>query len=102
MQVSPRRRTIDADVRITVGVSRRVQHLSLLQADGEKGAIVSKQNFCNEFLDGFCVCEEMPKIEETAICLQMDVDAASGSMMDPCWTLLEMGKLPDRDPLCFT
>ena len=76
---------MDADVRRTVCFLWRgwVQHRSLLQADGEKGAIVSKQNFCNEFLDGFCVCEEMPKIEETAICLQMDVDAIWQVLFSP-------------------
>ena len=75
-----------------------VQHLSLLQADGEakvlgcigevvddvlwgflcvgeKGTVVSKEQLSDEFLDGFCVCEEMPKVEETAVCLEMDVDA---------------------------
>ena len=25
-----------------------------------------------------------------------------GARTHPCLTLLEMGKLPDRDPLCFT
>ena len=25
-----------------------------------------------------------------------------GARTYPCLTLLEMGKLPDRDPLCFT
>ena len=88
---------------------------------GEKGAVVSKQQFSDEFLDGFRACEETPKVEETAVCSETDVDAvwqvlffASRSMMlkkmennvgtrtHPRLTLLEMGKLPDRDPLRFT
>ena len=40
---------------------------------GEKGAVISKQQLSDEFLD-----------------------------VHPCLTLLEMAKLPDRDPLCFT
>ena len=63
----------------------------------------------------------MPKIKETAVCSEADVDAvwqvlffASRSMMlkkmennvearmQPCLTPLEMGKLPDRDLLHFT
>ena len=28
-----------------------------------------------EFLYGFCACEEMPKVEETAVCWETDVDA---------------------------
>ena len=65
-------------------------------------------------------CEMTLKGEETAVCSETDVDAsgrsssASWSMMlkkmennvgartHPCLTPLEMGKLPDRDPLCFT
>ena len=42
---------------------------------GEKGIVVSKQQLSDELLDGFCACEEMTKVEETAICLEMDVDA---------------------------
>ena len=121
-----------------------VQHRSLLQADGEakvlgcireavddvlqgflhvgeKDTVISKQQLSDEFLDGFHVFREMPKIKETAVCSEADVDAvwqvlffASWSMMlkkmenivearmQPCLTPLEMGKLPDRDPLCFT
>ena len=65
-----------------------VQHLSLLQADGEadvlccirgdvgeKGAVVSKQQLSDKFLDGFRACEETPKVEETAVCSKTDVDA---------------------------
>ena len=62
---------------------------------------------------------ETPKVEETAVCSETDVDEsgrfsfASRSMMvkkmennvgartQPCLTPLQMGKLPDRDPLCF-
>ena len=86
----------------------------------EKGAVVSKQQLSDEVLDGFRACEETPKVEETAFCSETDVDAvwqvlfASRSMMQkkmennvgaitqPCSTPLEMGKLPDRDPLSFT
>ena len=44
---------------------------------GKKGTVVSKQQLSDEFLDGFhaCNCKEMPKVEETAVCLEMDVDA---------------------------
>ena len=42
---------------------------------GEKGAVVSKQQLTDEFLDGFRACEETPKVEETAICSETDVDA---------------------------
>ena len=42
---------------------------------GEKGAVVSKQQLSDEFLDGFRVCEETPKVEETAVCSETDVDA---------------------------
>ena len=35
---------------------------------GEKGAVVSKQQLSDEFLDGFRACEETPKVEETAVC----------------------------------
>ena len=87
---------------------------------GEKGAVVSKLQLSDEFLDGFRACEETPEVEETAVCSETNVDAvlqssfASRSMMlrkmennvgartHPCLTPLETGKLPDRDPLCFT
>ena len=75
-----------------------IQHLSLLQADGEaevlgcireavddvlygslrvdeKGAVVSKQQLSDEFLDGFRACEETPKVGVTAVCSETDVDA---------------------------
>ena len=42
---------------------------------GEKGTVISKQQLSDEFLDDFHECEEMPKVEETAVCLEMDVDA---------------------------
>ena len=42
---------------------------------GEKGAVVSKQQLSDEFLDGFRPCEETPKVEETAVCSETDVDA---------------------------
>ena len=54
---------------------------------GEKGAVVSKQQLSDEFLSGFRACEETPKVEETAVCSETDVDAvwqssfASRSMM---------------------
>ena len=41
---------------------------------GEKGAVVSKQQLSDEFLDGFRACEETPQVEETAVCSEMDVD----------------------------
>ena len=42
---------------------------------GEKGVVVSKQQLSDEFLNDFHACEEMPMVEETAICSEMDVDA---------------------------
>ena len=42
---------------------------------GEKGAVVSKQQLSNEFLDDFRASEETSKVEETAVCLETDVDA---------------------------
>ena len=42
---------------------------------GEKGAVVCKQQLSDEFLNDFHACEEMPMVEETAICSEMDVDA---------------------------
>ena len=41
----------------------------------EKGSVVSKQQFSDEFLDAFCACEETPKVEETVVCSETDVDA---------------------------
>ena len=75
-----------------------VQNLSLLQADGEaevfgcirevvdsvlqgflcvdeNGTVVSKQQLSDEFLNGFCACDETPNVEQTAICSEMDVNA---------------------------
>ena len=42
---------------------------------GEKGAVVSKQDLSDEFLDGFLACEETTKLEETAVCSKKDLDA---------------------------
>ena len=42
---------------------------------GKKGAVVSKQKLSDEFLNGFHTCEEMSKVEETAVCSETDVDA---------------------------
>ena len=42
---------------------------------GQKGALVSKQQLSDEFLDGFRACEETPKVEETAVCSETDVYA---------------------------
>ena len=42
---------------------------------GEKSAVVSKQQLSYEFLDGFRVCAETPKVQETAVCSETDVDA---------------------------
>ena len=42
---------------------------------GEKGAVVSKQQLSDEFLYGYRVCEKTPKVEETAVCSETDVDA---------------------------
>ena len=35
----------------------------------------SSSNSSSEFLDGFHACDEMPKVEETAICSETGVDA---------------------------
>ena len=85
---------------------------------GQKGAVVSKQQLSDEFLDGFRACDEMAKVEETAVCSDKDVDAVwqvlfylmilkkmenkVGARLHTCLTPLEMGKLPVSDPLCFT
>ena len=42
---------------------------------GEKGAVVSKLQLSDEFLDGFRACEETPEVEETAVCSETDVNA---------------------------
>ena len=87
---------------------------------GKKGAVVSKQQLSDEFLYGFRAYEETPKVEETAICSKMDVDAVWQVLFcltehdaeengERVWgqdasllTPLEVKKLPDSDPLCFT
>ena len=75
-----------------------VQHFSFLQAYGktevlgcfresvddmlqtllrvnEKGTVVSKQQPNDEFLRGFCACEEPPKVKYSPVCAETDVDA---------------------------
>ena len=42
---------------------------------GERGAVVSKLQLSDEFLYGFCACEETPKVEETAVCSETDAEA---------------------------
>ena len=42
---------------------------------GEKGAVDSEQWLSDKFLDGFRACEETPKVEETAVCSETNVDA---------------------------
>ena len=42
---------------------------------GEKGTVIGKQQLSEKFLDSFRVCEETPKVEKTAVCLETDVDA---------------------------
>ena len=42
---------------------------------GERGEVVSKQQFSNEFQDGFPACEETPNIEQTAVYSEAGVDA---------------------------
>ena len=42
---------------------------------GKKSPVVSKRQFSDVFLDGFRACEETPKVEETAVCSETDVDA---------------------------
>ena len=87
---------------------------------GEKVAVVSKQQLSDDFLDGFRACEETLKVEETAVCSETDVDAVwqvlfclteynaeedgkqCGGQKTPLLDAGEMGKLPNRHPLCFT
>ena len=87
---------------------------------GGKGADFSKQQLSDEFLDGFRACEETPKVKESAVFSETDVNAVwqvlfclaehdaegdgkqCGGHGIPCLTPLEMGKLPYRDPFCFT
>ena len=73
----------------------------------KKSVVVSKQQLSDEFLNGFCVCEETPKVEQTAIFCLTERNAEEdgeqdGARTHPCLTLLEMEKQPDSDPLCFT
>ena len=42
---------------------------------GKRGAVVSKQQLGDEFLNGFRACEETPEVEETAVCSETDVNA---------------------------
>ena len=56
---------------------------------GKKGAVVSKQQLSDEFLDDFRACEETPKVEETAFCSETDVDAV--------WQVLFCLKEPDAE-----
>ena len=42
---------------------------------GKKGAIVSKQQLSDEFFNGFSACEETPKVEETTVCSETEIDA---------------------------
>ena len=37
---------------------------------GERGAVIGKRQLSDEFFDSFCVCEELLKVEETAVCLE--------------------------------
>ena len=87
---------------------------------GEKGTVISKQQLSDEFLNSFSACEETPKVEGTAVCSERDVDAVGqvlfclmehdaeedgeqcGARTHPCLMPLEMGTLPNKDPLCFT
>ena len=86
---------------------------------GEKGAVVSKQQLSNEFLNGFRACEETPMVEHIAVRWETDVDTVwqvlrsqntmlkkmednVGARTYPCLTPLEIGKLPNGDPMCFT
>ena len=42
---------------------------------GKKGAVISKQQLSDKFLNGFRACQETPKVEETAVCSETNVDA---------------------------
>ena len=91
---------IYTDLRRTVRFSWRefIQHLILIQADGEaevpfcirdavgnvpesflrvgkKGAVVSKQQLDDEFLHRFRACRKTPKVDHTTVCSETDVDA---------------------------
>ena len=41
---------------------------------GEKGAVVSKERLSDEFLNGLRACEETPKVEQTAVCSETEID----------------------------
>ena len=80
---------------------------------GEGGAVVSKQQFSDEFLNSYRACEETPQVEQTAVCSETDVEASRSMVLKkmentvaarthPFLMPLETGKLHDRDPLCFT
>ena len=43
---------------------------------GKKGSVISKQQLSEEFLNGFCVCDETPKVEQTFVCSETNVDRA--------------------------
>ena len=42
---------------------------------GEKVAVISKKQLSDGFLVGLRACEETPKVEETAVCSETDVDS---------------------------
>ena len=42
---------------------------------GEKGAVVSKQQLSDEFLDGFRAYEETPTVAQPAVSSETDLDA---------------------------
>ena len=56
-----------------------VQHLSLFRLMVRPKFLaasdVSKQQLSDELLNGFRACKETPKVEETAVCSETDVDA---------------------------
>ena len=41
---------------------------------GKKGAVISKQQLSDEFLNAFCACEETPKVEDTEVYSETDVE----------------------------
>ena len=42
---------------------------------GKKGAVVSKQQLGDEFLNGFRACKKTPKVDHTTVCSETGVDA---------------------------
>ena len=40
----------------------------------ESGTVIIKQQLCNEYLNGLCVFEETPQVEQAAVCSETDVD----------------------------